>query len=539
MAYKDLRDFIDFLEKEGELRRIAAEVDWRYEVTGWIRKSDDIRPRGPALLFEKLRGYSSEYKLASGLIGSYNRFAMALGLPSDTPPVEIVNVFRERIKKPLSPVMVSDGQCQENVQLGDDIDLFQFPAPWWHPRDGGRYVGTWHGVISKDLHSGIRNVGMHRIQVFDRNHTGIGMLAMAHISHHYRQRQRIGQVLEVAIIIGADETVPIVAGTGFPPDVDELKLAGALREEPLQLVKCKTVDLEVPANAEIIIEGRVSPTERHLEGPFGEWAGYFAGGVRLRPVLTVTAITHRNQPILRGCVLGKPVTEDQFLYSIGIMAEAMRMFESHGPEGVLAVNCPPEGVALASAIVQMQPRYVGHSRNAGRTLIASRIGSHLKTVVLVDDDIDPFDLGQVWWAINTRVQGSRDIEVLRFCAQPRSDPSVPRENAEFGDKIIIDATKKLDYPYNPNWGSHWAPVCVPDPEVMELVELRWKSIIDNEPPEPEKEAQLRQLLDGEFEQYWKDWRAKAHVLSEEQMRAELGRSFPVQQADTFKRDMDE
>ncbi len=124
---------------------------------------------------------------------------------------------------------------------------------------------------------------------------------------------------------------------------------------------------------------------------------------------------------------------------------------------------------------------------------------------------------------------------MRYSTEPRSDPSVPRQNAEFGDKIIIDATKKLDYPYNPNWGSHWAPVCVPDTDVMDLVELRWRSIIDHEPPEPEKEAQLRQLLDGEFEQYWKDWRAKAHVLSEEERKAELGRSFPIQKADTYRR----
>jgi 3-polyprenyl-4-hydroxybenzoate decarboxylase len=141
----------------------------------------------------------------------------------------------------------------------------------------------------------------------------------------------------------------------------------------------------------------------------------------------------------------------------------------------------------------------------------------------------------VWWAINTRVQGSRDIEVVRFGTQPRSDPSVPRQNAEFGDKIIIDATKKLDYPYNANWSSHWAPVCVPDSEVMDLVELRWQSIIDNKTPDPEKEGQLRQLLDGQYEQYWKDWRAKAHVLSEEEMKAELGRSFPMQEADAHRR----
>src|SRR5271157_355991 len=523
MAYRDLRDFINVLEREGELLRISDEVDWRYEVGAWIRKTDDMRPRGPALLFEKLRGYSQEYRLVSGLIGSYTRFAMPLGLPAVFSPVEIVRAFRERIKAPLAPVVVSDAPCHEKVHLGDDIDLLEFPVPWWSARDGGRFIGTWHGVISRDLHNGIQNVGMHRVQIFDRNHTGIGMLPMAHISHHFTQRQRIGKPLEVAIVIGADETVPIVAGTGFPPDADELAIAGGLRQEPLQLVRGKTVDLHVPANAEIVIEGLVSPTERHQEGPFGEWAGYHSGGVRLRPLLTVTAITHRNQPILRGCLLGKPVTEDQFLYSIGIEAEAVRMFESHGPEGVLAVHCPPEGVALASAIVQLQPRYVGHSLNAGRTLISSRVGSHLKTIVLVDDDIDPYDLGQVWWAINTRVQGSRDIEIYRYSAEPRSDPSVPRQNAEFGDKIIIDATKKLDYPYNPMYGAHWAPVCIPEPEVMELVEFRWRSIVEHKPAQPDKEGELRQFLDGEFEQYWSDWRGKTYRLSDEEIKQELGR----------------
>src|SRR4030042_6124097 len=142
MAYKDLREFIITLEKAGQLRRISDEVDWRYEVSGWIRKSDDLRPRGPALLFEKLRGYSPDYRLVSGLIGSYERFAMALGLPTGTSPLEIVNVFRDRIKKPLSPVMVNDGPCQENIDLGGAIDFLKFPVPWWDPRNGGGDI--WH-----------------------------------------------------------------------------------------------------------------------------------------------------------------------------------------------------------------------------------------------------------------------------------------------------------------------------------------------------------------------------------------------------------
>jgi 3-polyprenyl-4-hydroxybenzoate decarboxylase len=162
------------------------------------------------------------------------------------------------------------------------------------------------------------------------------------------------------------------------------------------------------------------------------------------------------------------------------------------------------------------------------------VGSHLKTVVVVDDDIDPFDLGQVWWAINTRVQGSRDIEVLRFSNEPRSDPSIPRSNAEFSDKMIIDATKKLDYPFVPIYGAHWAPVCMPEPEVMDLVHLRWQGVMEGK-PQPEKEKELQTLLRGDFEKYWQAFRAAHYTLTEEEEKAEIGRSFPLTETVSYKR----
>ena len=527
MAYEDLREFISVLESKSELRRVPVEVDWRYEISGWIRKSVDMRPKGPALLFENLKGYSPDYRILSGAIGSYPRFAMALGLEPETPPREIINAFKNRIENPIAPKLVSWGPVKENIHTGDDINLFEFPVPWWTPRDGGRYMGTWHGVVTKDAVTGTRNVGMYRVMVHDEKHTGVGFLPFTQMGYHYAQREREGKPLEIAIVIGADETIPIVAGTGFPPGMDEFAMASALRQAPVELVKCETVDLEVPANAEIVVEGLLLPHERRQEGPFGEHTGYHGGGVRMRPILKVTAVCHRNKPIFRGCLLGRPTTEDHILYDIANSATALRMFETHGPSGVVAVHCPPEGDSMESAIIAMKPHYIGHSRNVARTMISSAIGKYTKVVVVVDDDIDPFDLGQVWWAIVTRTQGSRDVEVLKWGTISRSDPSVPRNQAEYTDKIIIDATKKLDYPYNSVWAGHWAPTAMPPKDVMKLVEMRWQSLFDGKRELDGKIGEFKSYIENDKHTKWENWRQKAYTLTDEEKQKEIALSYPI------------
>ena len=527
MAYEDLRHFIRFLEEKGELKRVPLEVDWRYEVAGWVRRTMDLRPKGPALFFENIKGYSKDYRILSAAVGTYPRFAMALGLDPHAPPREIINVFKERIEKPIQPAMVSTGPVKENIHTGGDINLFKFPVPWWTPRDGGRYMGTWHGVVTKDPDTGQRNVGMYRVMVHDEKHTGLGFLPFTQMGYHYAERERRDQALEVALVIGADETVPMVAGTGFPPSVDEFTMAGALRQEPVELVKCETVDLEVPANAEIVVEGLLLPHERKGEGPFSEHTGYHGGGVRMRPILKVTAVCHRNQPIFRGCLLGKPTTEDHILYDIGVSSAALRMFETHGPAGVVAVHCPPEGDSISSAVIAMRPHYIGHSRNVGRTMLSSAAGKYTKYVIVVDDDIDPFDLGQVWWALITRTQGSRDIEVMRYGTTSRSDPSVPRDHGEYTDKVLIDATKKLDYPYNAVWQGHWAPTGMPPKEVLQLVELKWQSLFQGNRENEARIAELQADVRGRVAEKWEKWRRKAYTLSEEDKKREIALSYPI------------
>lgn len=526
MAYKDLREFLSKLEDCGELLKVRQPVSTLYEIGGWVRYSDDQRPKGPALLFENVEGYKQGYRVYAGGVGSLRRFAIALGLDPDIPLRDLILTYKKRIERPINPVRVPDGPVRENIKIKDEVDLSEFPIPWWTPRDRDRYVGTWHADITKNKMTGVTNVGMHRVQLVDRQRTCVGFGPSADAAYHYRQREAAGEPLEIAIVIGADEIINMVAASGEPENVDEYTIAGGIREAPVELVKCATVDLEVPANAEIVIEGKIFPGEKLPEGPFGEHTGYHGGGVRMRPAFHVTGIMHRNDPIFRGSLLGKPTTEIHIFYQVSLAANGLKMFEGQGPSGVKMINCPQEWDPLMGAVIQISPYYVGHSWDVGRKWLSSPLSPVSKYVVIVDEDINPFDLGEVWWAIMTRTQGSRDIEVLPWGRQSRSDPSVPRDHGEFADMAIIDATKKLDYPYTEAWGGHWAPVCMPPKEVMELVELKWKKEVDKLEVDQKLIDQEAEYIKGDFHKKWEEWRRRAYQLSSEESLKEKERSYP-------------
>lgn len=526
MPYADLREFVEVLEKHGELKRVPCEVDWKYEVGGWIQRTYDMVPRGPALLFEKIKGYPPGYRILAGALGSYRRFALALGLDPNTSVPELVRVYKERARDPLKPRLVSSGPVKECIHRGNDVNLLALPVPWLHPKDGGRYIGVWHGIVTKDAETGITNVGCYRIQVSDEKRALVGFLPASHMGYHYSQRESGGKPLEMAVVIGADETVVMAAGTRFPPNVDELAMAGALRQEPLDLVRCETIDVQVPANSEIVLEGHLLPYERAPEGPLGEYTGYHGGGIRMRPIFQVAAITHRRDPILRTSLRSKPIWETPFWGGVARAAAALSFFETNGPP-VLDAHYPAEVNGTTVAILQIRPHYVGHSRNVARALLASHIGFETKYVVVVDDDINIYNLGEVWWAIATRTQGSRDIEVLPFGPTSRSDPSVPRDRGEYTDTVIIDATKKLDYPYNPAWNSHWAPVATPPPEIVELADAKWRRFLDGDSSLDNKVAELTRRLERELSPQWEKWREKAYTMNEEERRKEIARSYPI------------
>lgn len=471
MPYSDLREFINRLRSEKELAEISAEVDWKYEIGGIVRRNLDFD--GPALLFKKIKGYHTS--LFTCGLSTYPRFSLALDLPRNLALEEIVSEFRKRIKKTVKPQRVVTGPCKENIIKGNDIDLLGFPVPLWQERDGGRYLGTWHGVITRDPETGWMNGGMYRVMVHDRNTLGILIARDQHIGLHYEKYRKMNKPMPVAIVIGMDPILPLTFLTPFPTNADEYDFAGGIRGEAVDLVKCETTDLEVPASAEIVIEGEILPHERRIEGPFGEWMGHYGGKARPRPVMSVRCMTHRNNPIFRGTLEGKPVNEDHICTSVGLSALAYNyLTETLGMIGIRGVHFPAVSGGWGMAIVSLNQHYPAHSRTVAHALLGSKMGAILKNVIIVDEDIDPYNLDEVWWSMVSRLQASRGMTILKRGKGAFMDPSQLSELQGFSDTLMIEAVKPYEWQPRSEWGDErFPPTAYPSKEIMEAVERRW------------------------------------------------------------------
>ena len=469
----DLRSFIKRLDQEGELVRVKAEVDWKYEL-GAIARKVFGPPPGPALLFENVKDYDTPVFV--GGLHTIRRLAIALELNPDIDEVSLLKEYVSRLDHPLEPVMVKDGPCQENKYFGDEVDVLRFPVPWWNEQDGGRYIGTWHQVITKDPETGWTNVGTYRMMVHEPTICGIQFSPYQHISQMYSKYQKMNRPMPVAVSIGSDPTAMLVSASPFPTGINEWTMAGALRRRPMELVKGETVDLEVPAHSEIILEGEIPPDETRPEGPFGEHTGYYGAGIRPLPIVKINCITHRNSPIFRGSALGKPVTEQNRVSWLAVVTQIMEVYKSSGFPGVTGVTAPPEGDPEYSAIVAVKKTYSSQGLDAGRLLLSSKVGKIMKHVIVVDDDIDIYDLNQVLWAINTRLQAGKGIYITRNESGSRLDPSQPYESIGFTDKMIVDATWATtpDYPPRKEWGGAIHPPLIQTSrELQKLIEKRW------------------------------------------------------------------
>ncbi|MEW6752092.1 MAG: UbiD family decarboxylase [Candidatus Latescibacterota bacterium] len=302
-----LREFICRLEQEGRLRRFAAPVDWKHEIGRLTRQADC------ALLFENVRGYPGQSVFTNGL-RTYAQIALALGLPSSAGPRQSAQAVRRALARPLPPVQVSSGPvCSHVVEQG--IDLERFPVPWWSELDGGRYVGTWHLNITRSPDTGERNVGVYRMQVKGPATTALSVSSGSHIARHIAQAEKRGTDLEMAVAIGVPESLVMVAGAALPYGTDELAVGGALEGSPVELVPCRTVDLLVPATAEIVLEGRVKAGERVPDGPYLDYAGFPSADPQAR-LFEVTGLMFRDRPVFRGTSVGPAGAEDHRLFSV-------------------------------------------------------------------------------------------------------------------------------------------------------------------------------------------------------------------------------
>lgn len=447
MAYKDLRQYLKRLEEEGELTHIKAEVDWDLEIGGISRRAIDRR--SGALLFHNIKGYPPEYRVLSNPLGPGNPihalFCLALDQPKDTPILDLINWFARKTNEYIRPIIVDSAPCKENILKGDQINLLKFPVPRIHGIDGGRFIGTWHVDITKDPDTGWVNWGMYRHQLQDERRIGwLAIPAQHGPMIYYQKYEARGQAMPMAICIGTDPLSAIVAASGLPAQTNEVDIIGAMQGQPVELVKCETIDLEVPASSEIVIEGYVAPQERLLEGPFGEYTGYSSGGRAPRPVFHAQCVTHRNKPIMTMSNMGKPWDEVAIIYSVAVSAMLAEELRKRGIP-FRAVYAPPPGMA---PIVAARSQYAGFIHSVASTIWSSKSGIYRPYVIMVGEDVDPTNMEDVFWCLTSRLHPSKGIHIHEDAPAQALFPFISQVEREAGRgaRVAIDATFPPDWP---------------------------------------------------------------------------------------------
>ncbi len=475
MACEDLREFITLLEKKDLLRRIAAEVSPLLEIT---EITDRVSKRGgPALLFEKVIG--SSLPLLINALGSEERICLALGINSlaklsaeiaDMVEMKTPQGFLEKLKllpklkdlASLFPKIVGDAPCKE-VIITDNPSLDILPVLQCWPADAGRYI-TLPLVFTKDPETGARNCGFYRMQVFDSRTTAMHWHIHKGGAAHYRKSQRSGRRIEVAAALGPDPATTFAVTFPLPEGLDEMMLAGFLRKRPVELVRCETVDVEVPATSEIVLEGYVDPEEVRREGPFGDHTGFYSLADDY-PVFHLSAITHRKNPIYQTIIVGRPPMED---CAMGGAVErlSLPLIKKQLPE-IVDFHMPFEGVFHNLVLVSIDKQYPGHARKVMHALWGLGQAMFSKVIVVVDRDVNVHDMAEITWKVLNNIDPERDIE---FVHGPIETLDHASRLPTYGSKMGIDGTRKWR---EEGFTREWPDEIVMDPETKRLVDRRW------------------------------------------------------------------
>ena len=480
MAYRDLREFIRRLEKEGELKRISVEVDPVLEIT---EITDRVtKTSGPALLFERPKG--SRVPLVINLLGSHRRVNLALEVDSldevasrvkSFLDVQTPQGFLDKVKMlpklaelgSFFPKTVKSGPCKE-VILKTDFSLAEFPILKCWPHDGGRYI-TWPMVITKNPATGKRNVGCYRMQVFDERTTAMHWQTQKHGAEHFRsaRAQNAGGRMEVAVAIGADPATALSGILPIPPDLDEFMFSGFLRRDAVELVRCETVDLEVPANSEIVLEGYVELGELRTEGPFGDHTGFYSLEGQY-PVFHITCITHRKDPIYLTTIVGRPPQEDFFM-GHAIERIFLPVMKMQFPE-IVDVAMPSEGIFQNLMIVAIRKSYPGHARKVMNAIWSLGQAMFTKVIIVVDHDVDVQNPSEVVWKALCAIDPERDIE---FVLGPVDTLEHASRLQDYGSKMGVDATRKWS---SEGFSRPWPDEICMDAVTKKRIDSLWKSL---------------------------------------------------------------
>ena len=518
MAYDDLRDWLKALEDAGELQRVKAPVDPILEITEITDRVS--KAGGPALLFEKVEGYPG-VPLLINQFGSVRRMNLALGVASLDEVAGRLHRFLD-VKSPQGliekikmlpmladigkffPKTVSSGSCKEIIKR-DDFSLLDFPVLQCWPKDAGRFI-TLPCIITRDPRTGKRNVGMYRMQVYDGRTSGMHWQRQKVGAEHYRERMRRAAAghtgaegitaaaeraaavdimarssggahpadgepptgrMEVAVAIGTEPALTFAAIVPAPPDMEEFLIAGFLREKPVELVRCETVDLEVPAHAEIVLEGHVNLEELRSEGPFGDHTGFYSLP-DLYPVFHVSCITHRRHPIYATTIVGKPPMEDAWMGK-AVERIFLPLMKLTLPE-IVDINLPVEGVFHNLMILSIRKSYPGHARKVMSGIWAMGQAMFTKCIVVVDEDCDVQDLREVVLRVSNHIDPERDIQ---FTLGPVDSLDHASRLPDFGSKMGIDATRKWP---GEGFTRPWPDEIKMDEKIRSKVTARWKEL---------------------------------------------------------------
>ncbi|MFF8948538.1 non-oxidative hydroxyarylic acid decarboxylases subunit C [Streptomyces sp. NPDC014940] len=439
MAHDNLRSFLSTLEAEGQLLRITEEVLPEPDLAAAANATGRIGENAPALYFDQVKGFT-DARIALNVHGSWANHALALGLPRNTPVKEQVEEFARRWDAfPVPPERREDAPWRENHQEGDGVDLFSvLPLFRLNDGDGGFYLDK-AAVVSRDPEDpenfGKQNVGTYRIQVIGRDRLAIQPVPMHDVAQHLRKAEEAGEDLPIAITLGNDPVMAIVAGMPMAYDQSEYEMAGALRGAPAPIATAPLTGFDVPWGSEVVIEGVIESRKRQIEGPFGEFTGHYSGGRRM-PVIRVDRVSYRTNPVFESLYLGMPWTECDYLVGPNTCVPLLKQLRAEFPE-VQAVNAMyTHGLMV---IISTKKRYGGFAKAVAMRAMTTPHGlGYVSQVIVVDEDVDPFNLPQVMWAMSAKVNPKDDVVVIPNLSVLELAPAA--QPAGITSKMIIDAT---------------------------------------------------------------------------------------------------
>lgn len=474
----DLRAWLREVREFGELKDVIG-ADWNLEL-GAISELNVKKDSSPALLFDGIIGYPKGFRVLTCSTSSPGRLSSILRLGIEKNHHALVQKLRGKPAMWQSeapnydPVVVGTGPIMENIQGDGNVDVFTFPSPFWHEKDGGRYIGTGCCVVTKDLDSDWVNVGTYRVQIHDKRHVGLDMIPGKHGAIQYDKYMKAGKPFPVAIVVGADPLGYLISGIEVPFGMCEYNYIGAILKEPVSVVRGELTGLPFPAASEIVLEGWARPGDARIEGPFGEFHGYYPGKAAAAPAVTIDRVYYRNDPIMVGSPPAKPPND--YSYSKAVMRSAM-LFDAllaAGVPDVKAVWAHEIGGARMFNVVSIKQRYAGHSRQAGHILNQCGVGAYMSRYsIVVDEDIDPSNLQEVMWAVATRTDPDMDIDIIKRGMGSKNDPMsiAYRYSAPFSSKAIIDACRPYEHL------EAFPEVAEASKELQEKVKAKWKDVL--------------------------------------------------------------